>query len=279
MQKIASILAGIVLVLSSHAQAAILYDETFSVDGPIGDYTGPGKIFTAYSATNNYFAQATGGVLNMGLPAEGEGTPSGLLYTYTSLGSARSLLSMQFDFTMLGGGAADSAFGLYIGSYANIDEFAPGWNVHEGARNWTKINASAGASYAVTAQDGTNTNHTDSGLLAGQTYTWNVFLNQSGADELYIGPDGGSHLLENNSWSLFVDNVLVADSVPKGNAGSTGSINGIVFILSKNYYGGSSNMNVDNLIIRDDLNMVPEPSAVALLALGGMAVMARRRRR
>jgi len=265
------LLAGSLLGPAS-IRASILYQETFSTDGTLDDYTGAGKIFTSYSGSGVYTAAASGGKFNLGFT----GGQDGSLYTYTSFGSARQLLSMQVDFTLNSASAADKPLLLFISDFANIGDFGPDWNMWNAQGNWSFANPGAlTSSYPVTATDGLGGTHTDPGLQASTTYTWSFFLNQSGIQETYQAPDGVSRTLNTDTWSMYIGDTLVADNVPRG--AQAENIQGLVLQLSRNYNGGSSSMNLDNIVIRDDLALVPEPATAALLTLGALFLLPRRR--
>ena len=257
------------------AAADVLVGETFDTDGGIDTYTGAGELFSAYNANSPATASASGGEMDFQLTG---GTETGSLDAHIALGSPTSMLSMKLDFRGNQYGAATTAWTVLAGSYGKMGEYNPNWHPNQGKRNWSKVRVGGGDPYTVNAEDGNNTSYTRTGNVIGDYYTWSLYLNQSGSEQSFYGPDMTPHTVGNDEWSLFVDSDLVADSVPKGTEGASGSIEGVVLRMTRNYPGGTSDQSIDNILIRDDLNLfVPEPATFSLLLLGALAFSRRNR--
>jgi hypothetical protein len=259
---VASIAAAMIAV--GTVQAGILVEETFDTDGTIDDYTGSGKVFADYRVIGNELKPDIE-VLDGKLKLEMATTSVTNVYTLISLGGARTLLSFRFDYQGVQFSAATTAWSLYTGSFALISQFDPGWNIHQGARNWSLARVPGTNSYAVVAVDGLNVAHSSStGHAIGTWYTWSYYANETGAAEQFTGPDGEDYDLDTACWSLFVGPTLVADNVPKGTTGDNTSLQGIVFNVGRNYPGATSKSAIDNIVVRDDLKLYEKDKTTLL---------------
>lgn len=66
--------------------------------------------------------------------------------------------------------------------------------------------------------------------------------------------------MKRGAWTLFVDKKKVGDNILKGTNGASTAIQGIVFNITRNYRGGTSETSLDNIVIRDDLDLHGAPS-------------------
>jgi hypothetical protein len=71
---------------------------------------------------------------------------------------------------------------------------------------------------------------------------------------------------------LFLNNTLVSDVV------NTGPTSGSVFIGYQDPFSGSLGSNSDLFVVYDNVEVVPEPATMSLLALGGLAALRRRKK-
>jgi hypothetical protein len=251
---------AVVFMGAATAQAGVIHSETFDTDGNIDDYTGAGKIFSETTKSGSTAdGVISGGVLTM------NGGDDEIL-SRIDLGGTKTLLSIQFD--VRGdtySATSNGAWGAYTGSFDDITDFV-GHQQNNGNRNWsTTWNTDSN----VIAEDDSGTQYSDT-ITIGTFHTWTIYLNQSGGTESFVGPDGSSHNLGTDRWSFFHDNTLVADSVARGTNGGydADTLSGIIFTTEQNHSGATSITSIDNIVIRDDLNLIPEPSILLLLGLG-----------
>jgi hypothetical protein len=259
----------------SPLHAGILVSETFDVDG-IEQYVGGGKILSAYVESGAGNVSVEEGRLRMSIVGDPD---DGEAYAHIDLGSAVPLLSLQLDFTGLQYSAASAAWRMYVGGFDTISSFLPSWHIHGTNRAFAVPNVAGDNPYFMQAP-------ANDGIAAGEmagnvneTYTWSLYFNASGNSASYYAPDNVERTLLNNSWSMFINGVLVAENVSKGTeGGESQDLQGIIFRVSRNYEGGASDSAIDNIIIRDDLDLVvPEPGTAALLGLAGLLFCRRRR--
>lgn len=272
-----TILASLVIATAGvWVHAGVIASETFDADGTLADYSGAGKVFSANVMVGDAASSVSGGKLNMQMLAGTTGADT--LYAHVDLGTAKPLLNVKFDLEGVQYSAASGAFQLYVGSFNTIADFEPGWNPSGNGRSWARTVIASGAPYTVTAYAPTAAAGSTTGTV-GQTYTWNVFLNDSGITQSFTGPDAASHSLNDKEWTMFVGSTIVAANIPKGTSGDSTDLQGIVFMTSRNYDGGKSSTNIDNLVVRDDFEaFVPEPTTAGIVAASAMATMLRRRK-
>lgn len=271
--------------------AGVIISETFDTDGNINDYTGAGKVFAQTTISGDATGVVSGGVLTMAQPNTGAGTlysridlgvPPGIDQAASNLIPGLSLMSMQIDVrgdnynaTINSGG-----FGAATGSFDVHSNFSS--QSTNGSRNFATTWVNDGPSYNMKAEDGTNTEYTIPGVAVGAFHTWTTYLNQSGSTQNFFGPDGSIHSLDTDRWSFFFDNTLLADNVVKGSGGyDSDSIKGVMLWTGKNYSGATSITSIDNIVIRDDLAIVPVPVpeigtiSLMLIALAGLLAIRR----
>src|SRR5690606_26410345 len=130
----------------------------------------------------------------------------------------------------------------YVGGFDAISTFNPSWHIFGSNRAWAVANVAGDSPYSMQAM-------ANDGNAAGtalgnpdETYTWSLYFNSSGSSADYYAPDNQQRTLLNNSWSMFVNGVLVAENIAKGTEGTeTEDIQGIIFRVARNYDGGISN--------------------------------------
>lgn len=259
MNKVLSLISAVACGLASTASAAQLYSETFSTDGPVMDYVGAGMTFSTAVAGSS-MPGASGGKMSLGFLANQGADSVGTVVS--ALGGEKGLVSLKIDITP----QSYSAGSFRILASDTSDFVWAGWNL--AARTWAGVRI-----------DNTGLVLNEGGTIypfaMTQSHTLSVFYNDSGASQSYTAPDGSSRSLADQSWSVYDGTSALAENVAK--AGS-GSISHVGMLIARNWSGAQTMTDIDNLIIRDDLDVypIPEPASLGLLALSGLLFVRRR---
>jgi len=105
-----------------------------------------------------------------------------------------------------------------------------------------------------------------------------VFFNVSGEDFIYTAPDGSTQTLASGQRRQYVGTTLIGTG--SGNAHSAGppsAVNTLAFATFNNQRG--QQFHFDNMFLDRFVHAVPEPSALVVLGMMGMATFCRRRRK
>lgn len=109
--------------------------------------------------------------------------------------------------------------------------------------------------------------------------TFTLYGNANGGDGLmYLGPDGLTHTLDEDRISVFIGTTLFKDNVAVGNAAR--DIDEFRMGYNTRLGGGNidgGTLSLNSLVINNDLNIVPEPTSIALLT-GSFGLLLLRRR-
>lgn len=252
--------AALVCGLGSIASAAQLQNETFSTDGPVANYVGAGKVFSSATAGAS-MPGVSGGKLTVGFATGG---PDNVGCVATALGGDKALVAVQFDITPQSYSAGTVRFVA-----SDTSDFVwTSWDL--GGRTWAGVRISETG--LVVNEGGTVYPFTMK-----QNHTLTVFLNDSGASQAYTGPGGGSYTLNDQSLSVFDGSTALVQNAAKAGVQTIGYVG---LLASRNWDGAETLSDIDNLIIRDDLDIVavPEPTSIGLLASVALLGLRRNRR-
>jgi hypothetical protein len=127
---------------------------------------------------------------------------------------------------------------------------------------------------------------------SGPTFSWHtldVFMFDStpgGATKSYTGPDAVPRVLDPNSFSVFIDGIFVTPSSSPTANGNFGIFQSSIYGTDNNFGrhglvtgGAGALVGFDYVVDNIELSAVPEPSTCLLLALGGIGLLARYRRK
>jgi hypothetical protein len=171
-------------------------------------------------------------------------------------------------------------FGLTQGTGANraldIRLFNDGsYRVDRGLRNgsgiWTNTAASpSGTSFEAAASP-----------FAAHTLDIFTFGGTAGQTLTYTGPDAGIHVLDNHSFAIYIDNVLVTSGTNTLNGNydfqsasftNDNAVVGRFGLVTASTTAVGIDFLVDNIVL-SDIAVVPEPSTLFLLGIGGLLLI------
>jgi hypothetical protein len=250
--------------------AGVIFEQDFSSSTNVADYVsspadanefdhiGPGDV------TSSATVSITDGALQFSKPIDGTGR-AGFLRA-TDFAGPPTLLSISFDVSgnNVKGNFAPGAT-LQIGDYnVNQNDYSGGST----AQRFAGILLRTRGSNAFWVEAGGNNSNS---IANNTTATIEIFLNNSGSSASYTAPDLVNRILNDRAYTVFVDGVLLAENVAADGAG--GDLTNMRLLFEKD----GLVLNLDNIVIRDDLALIPEPASLALLLVGGGLVAFRRR--
>lgn len=115
-----------------------------------------------------------------------------------------------------------------------------------------------------------------------QTYDYYIYTNNTAAagssqSLTYVGPDGLTHSLDDNNWSLWLGTTQVFDNVVNTYSGA--SVTGVEGFTMNFRKPDEAVWNFDDFVVRNDLDIVvPEPATISVI-LSGLAILGMTTRR
>jgi len=266
---------GLLVVLgliAAPASAGVIFEQDFSSSTNVGDYVNA----TATTANTTQFGlldtadsagvfDITSGALTL------DRTPVGYAANKMARGAldGGSLLSMKFDLKVTSANYAQNGTGFYLGaaSDASVNVLGP-YNNRFIFLTFTGVD---GDGFTMAAGGGS----TSAKVTIGDTDQWAIFCNNTASAQSYAAPDGSTSSVAARSFDLWIDNTVMFDDEARyASFSDTKILSGFMMAWSKNDDGLWA---FDNMVIRNDLDVVPEPGTLVLLGLGGLAALRRRK--
>jgi len=294
--KVLTILTAMA-VMAAGATAAEVFNQDFSDGGVVADYvTGggaSGSLFDNIAADAG--ASATIDANSVLLWQDGAVSNSDAGLAKAALTSSPGLMTFQADVTIdrtTTSSTYTNAAGLSFGNRTTsqrYDVYMHGSTIFQNV--YFKSQGSNAAGYNIM---GTGVYD----FAYGTAYAMRIFLNDSDVAQTYLGPDGGTYNLSATpgtggtygSYAVWMDDMLVIDDAQARTYVHSGNFNNKdldSFLV--NWTGSqvvSDSIRLDNVVVLDHLpqpeqtaDAIPEPATMGLLAIGGIAVLLRRRRR
>ncbi|WP_017731569.1 T9SS type A sorting domain-containing protein [Nafulsella turpanensis] len=161
-----------------------------------------------------------------------------------------SFLRISFDFKVDSSSAAGKFAGIFVG-----DTLAHFSHYPVNKERWAHLNI-----YVTETKSFYLSNETEKGEL-GRTPAFSgehrisIFLNNSGSDIVYVGPDDRTSVLSDGFVMVWIDDLPLL--VSPAHKGSSSAINTVKFLLWGNSLVALAQL--DNLLITNDINIDPLP--------------------
>lgn len=269
------LMCGSILALPALTSAAIIFQQDFSSSANVADYVNAGagpENTTQFSELSTTGAGGSWSIVNGALVLDrtAVSTFSQTNVMRRSDMTASAVMSLQFDLAIVKNSTLSHDASLF---YLGKDTVPYGG--HD-ANRWTTFTVRGATSTKF------NINNTGPQFDMNVSNTFRIYANNSavaGAPQqlTYTGADGGEYTLGSDNYSLWINDVMVVNNAPNTQTGSTFQLlESFAWDWSK---PDGASWRFDNFVARDDLALVPEPGATALLGMVGAGVLMRRRRR
>ena len=274
--------ASLTLLFAAAANAAVVFDENFEDVGDGNaittantDFTSifqtASQVYTGRQDTGNLFLNGTD---NIYAEIDDNGTGDGGLRYIGPVGQFTSSYTFRFEFYEPTSAGDDGALNFRLGvddqsSGSTQNETGPQFALDDG-----EISGSSGGTDATGA------------YLLDTPYIIDVVVTNGGAIT-YTGEDGTPETLADDRYDVFFTNQLtgvttqeIDDAIFRisaaGTPATTQDHNG--FTVQQFSGNGVQLTFLDNIQVIDEPSVIPEPASLALLGLGGLMLLPRRRR-
>lgn len=261
-------------IVTESARSALVFAQDFSGTNSVAAY------YDAAAPTNKQFndigAEATGGTwtinggaLQLVRTGNNAATNGAGLTRHTDFAAAPGLLAVQFDLAVTANAYLSGSMYLEIGNYASTADYNS-WAPTVSTFARLGINLTGGSTFRYEANGVTSLSTFSA---SGTTHHVSLYLNKSGAQQNYLGPDGSARILSANCLSLWSGTALVFDNYT--------AINGAGSALKdmRIRFGqvDAGTWKLDNFLVYDSLpsttpqKIVLSPSMVTNESAGGDA--------
>lgn len=176
-----------------------------------------------------------------------------------NVGSTTTLTTITFDLYEQSGVGSNALLFGFGDADLNGSGASHAWSINDGAIGLASNTTLSDGSLATLDED--------------THYIASLVLNKSGSTQAI---EGSAISLDADQSALFFYNVSNGTMTYGGTFDSTGpSPDNFYF---RNFSSGDNEIIIDNFSVYDNLVAVPEPSSTALLGLGGLALILRRRK-
>ncbi len=251
-------LFGLLLGLQFNARAQ-LFSQNFSSSATVADYVNSSPNFGQFTAISNLTNNQTS--INAGLLRFSKtGASSGYFARNSIFSGPPSFVKVSFDFTLSGNTnliVSNNLATFFIGETLLDGATDPANSaVHSKfAFSFNNSNGSFFVRKLISASNGPNS------YSGKQIITF--IINNSGAGQSYISPNGASENISNDTWDLWVGNTKEFDDI----AATTASINLSSFRFSYPSASDNATLDFDNFVITE-LTVLP----ISLTSFTGKAV-------
>jgi len=237
--------------------AATGYGQIFSQDfSSSTDYTN----YTSATATPNALNRLTtisspgGGTPGsvstatnvLSITRNGTGTGGFVRSSPLNFTGNNSFICVRFDFSVSGAATTTSAVEFQVGSGYGTGVTGQTSNSH--SRFSINFLASEGG-FSLRDIAGSQTGSTSYTTKT----TISFYINNSGGPKTYLGPDGASHILADDTWDLWGGTTL--DTQLSGKTAANPAI--ALDNMRLTYVGGSGTINIDDIFVYDAASVLP----------------------
>ncbi|MBK1859228.1 hypothetical protein [Cerasicoccus arenae] len=265
-------LVACLLGIASVSHAATIFEQNFNSSNTVSDYvlpggTASGSLFTDISGPAGMTQSITNGALLLSNVSGSGNDSQGFRYTGGFTGGTPSFLMVEYDFDLT---TSSNSTGQTNFVFGNNDEVS---------RPYGQGSISTTNSFGYVAVKGGNTAgtiqisvNTTSGFQIPAftpegTLTFRLYLNDTGGNVNYVGPNGGNYTSNSETISVWYEDGGTWNDYNLNVAANSGDLYGFRFI----HKNTAESVAIDNIAIYDS-TVIPEPSQVAL-AMGSFLLV------
>ncbi|TZF86275.1 hypothetical protein FW774_04295 (plasmid) [Pedobacter sp. BS3] len=258
------------------SKAQVMFSQDFSTSSLLADYINPANpsagqfnaagVMTGSSGSDGVTVTVVNNALHVERTISGAANGTGFFARTSNLNPASQCIAVRFKLSVSNISSTGSSQAQFF--------FGSGFSADGTQEDNTNINSKFGISLVGSAGDyhyalrdvstGTNSTYNYSGE---HLVTW--FINASGADCQYTGPDGNKYTLANGKWNIWVDDVKQF-STDRNATTATISLSNFKFIAT----GGTPTYDMDNLMVVSLANFTHPGISVSKEQLDEIAMQA-----